>query len=450
MADIVDAAPVSGGEFAVALQALLPDLPVAVAVSGGADSMALLHLTHGWLKRTGNAGALLALTVDHGLREGSAQEARQIAGWCRELGISHTTLVWRGPKPFSDVQAAAREARYRLLRDACTENGIQNLLLGHQREDQAETFLMRLGRGSGVDGLSAMAPVRQWKGVRLLRPLLGFSRLRLRATLTAERIAWIEDPSNRDPRFARVRMRGQLENLAEAGISQERLTATAQRMRRVRLALEEATSELMRTAVQWDPSGYAALNLPPLFAAPEEIGLRTLMRVMMGVGGLEYPPRLVRLERLYAWLRQSPATGGRTLCGCRIVLRGGRMLVVREMAAIGPELLLAPGQSGTWDKRFQVWLGDAANGLGPAECTVRAVGSDGLSLLRLRDSLPQNPPPAIIAQAGPGFWQGRQLLAAPCLGYVDPAYFAAESVFQASFAPAIGLWPDSLSNPVNV
>ncbi|MSP44127.1 MAG: tRNA lysidine(34) synthetase TilS, partial [Alphaproteobacteria bacterium] len=268
MADRDHAAPVTGREFADALQALSPGLAIAVAVSGGADSMALLHLTTRWLEQTGQRGRLLALTVDHGLRAASAAEAEQIGGWCREIDVSHKILRWQGVKPVSDIQSAARRARYELMTNACKELGIPSLLLGHQLEDQAETFLLRLGRGSGVDGLSAMAPERDWNGVRILRPLLGFSRLRLQATLKMQQTPWIEDPSNHDPRFARVRMRDRLQDMAAAGLGPARLAQTAGRMRRVRNALEDVTWRLMREVVQWEPCGFACLSLPPLMAAP--------------------------------------------------------------------------------------------------------------------------------------------------------------------------------------
>ncbi len=448
MADSSNAAPVSNLEFAGALLALSPETPVAVAVSGGADSMALLRLACGWLEANSRQASLLALTVDHGLRDASAAEAQQVADWCQSLGISHQILYWRGDKPQGDVQAAARQARYALLTEACRQKGINSLLLGHQFEDQAETFLMRLGRGSGVDGLAAMASVREWNGVRLLRPLLGFSRQRLRATLEALGQPWIEDPSNNDQRFARVRVRNVLDDLAEAGISPSRLVATAQRMGRVRAALEHATVQLMLEAVKWEQAGFAALHLAALFSAPEEIGLRALARVLMAVGGQEYPPRLVRLERLYGWLQQNPETGGRTLSGCRILLKGGRVLVVRELAAIGPEIALLPGEHTVWDNRFQVRLGKVRDARGIMSCTVREVGSVGL--VQMRGAIPENLPPRIICHAIPGFWLGQKLLAAPNLGFLDPAYRATEAPFEATFAPRNMLLPDNITGKGNV
>jgi tRNA(Ile)-lysidine synthase len=436
MADLSDAAPVSDLEFDAAMAALFPEGPIAVAVSGGADSMALLHLTSRWLRTRPQPQDLLALTVDHGLRDGSRAEAQQVGAWCRSLGGKHQILTWRGDKPQSDIQAAARRARYSLMGEYCQELGIRSLLLGHQFDDQAETFLLRLGRGSGVDGLAAMASVVQWNGVRFLRPLLGFSRQRLQATLAARELPWLDDPSNENLRFARVRARRILPELENAGISTARIVATAQRMRRVRAALEQATAQLIRDAVRWDAAGFAALNLHPVFDAPEEIGLRTLARILMQVGGQEYPPRLLYLERLWAWLQTGPGTGGRTLAGCRIIPRKGQILFVREPAAIGPDISLSPGEGALWDNRFRVRLGGATAVHDGAGLMVRAVGSSGMS--QIRGALRGGLPPRIVCQSVPGLWRGPQLLAAPQLGFVVSESVAA-SAFEVSFAPRQGL-----------
>ncbi|MFZ5833957.1 MAG: tRNA lysidine(34) synthetase TilS [Pseudomonadota bacterium] len=438
MADPISTAPVSDQEYANALAALTAEPPLAVAVSGGADSMALLHLTHRWRQAQAPQARLWALTVDHGLREAARAEAQQVSAFCRTLGIDHRILSWTGEKPKSDIQAAARRARYALMHEFCTRHGVRSLLLGHQLEDQAETFLLRLGRGSGVDGLSAMAPAMDWMGVRYLRPLLGFSGQRLRATLDAAGQKWIEDPSNQDPRFMRVRMRAALAEFQAAGITPARLAATAQRMRRVRAALERSVLDLMASAVQWDQAGYARLTLEALFDAPEEIGLRTLAQLLMAVGGQEYPPRMQRLERLFEWLRRRPVMGGRTLAGCRILPRRGVMLIVREPVAVGAEVTLLPGQPSFWDNRFRVCLSYAEDATGAEIYKVQHVGAAGLS--QIRKSGVKCRPPAIVCHATPGLWRGAKLIAAPLLGYSDPGCEAGAR-FEARFSPRYGLLP---------
>src|SRR5262249_13344993 len=203
-------APLRAAEFDRLMQAVGPfeSRPrVAVAVSGGSDSMALALLAHDWATRRG--GEIAALTVDHGLRTEAAAEARQVGRWLRGRGIAHRILRWRPPPGAlsGGMQAAARAARYRLLADWGRQRGGLHVALAHQREDQAETVLLRLARGSGLDGLAAMAPIAERAGVRLIRPLLPIPRARLRATLAGAQQSWVDDPSNDDPAHARIRMR---------------------------------------------------------------------------------------------------------------------------------------------------------------------------------------------------------------------------------------------------
>ena len=178
---------------------------VAVAVSGGPDSMALTLLADRWAR--GRGGRIVGLTVDHGLRPESAEEARTVAGWLAARGIAQATLCWQGAKPMSGIQAAAREARYRLLAGWCREQGVLHLVTAHQREDQAETHLIRLRAHSGGDGLAAMSAVRALPGCRLIRPLLAVPKARLLALLAAERQPFLSDPSNLSPVFERGRLR---------------------------------------------------------------------------------------------------------------------------------------------------------------------------------------------------------------------------------------------------
>ncbi|MBF0335348.1 MAG: tRNA lysidine(34) synthetase TilS, partial [Alphaproteobacteria bacterium] len=205
--------PVTAGledeEFAGLMARLGPFEPrpaIAVALSGGADSMALALLADRWAAARG--GVAHALTVDHRLRPESGAEAAQVAAWMASLGIGHHILARMGERPVGDLQAAARAARHALLEDWCRARGVPHLLLAHHREDQAETLLLRLARGSGLDGLAAMAPIAERPFARLLRPLLDVPRARLEATLERAGQSWIDDPSNADRAYARVRLRG--------------------------------------------------------------------------------------------------------------------------------------------------------------------------------------------------------------------------------------------------
>ncbi len=288
--------PITEAEFAGLMARLGPfeaRPEVAVAVSGGPDSMALALLAQAWA--TARGGRAIGLTVDHALRAGSAAEAREVGEWLRRRGMAHHVLRRRGPKPRANVQAVARAARYALLEAWCRRAGVLHLLLAHHRDDQAETFLLRLGRGSGVDGLAAMAPVAERAGMRLARPLLAVPGARLAACLRAAGQDWVEDPSNEDRAHARVRARAAMPRLAAEGMTPARLAATAGNMGRARAALERATAELLVRAVVLSPAGHAWLDAATLASVPTEIGLRSLAAALRTVGGATHPPRLRRL-----------------------------------------------------------------------------------------------------------------------------------------------------------
>lgn len=402
----------SPAEFDALMAPLGPFEPapvVAVAVSGGADSLALALLIHGWALARG--GQAVGVTVDHGLRPQSAAEAAQVARWLAARGIAHHTLTWGGPRPDADVQAAARAARYRLLEDWCRAAGVLHLALAHHRDDQAETVLLRLGRGSGVDGLSGMARVQETRAVRLLRPLLAVPAVRLRATLTALGQEWIEDVSNDNPAFARVRMRHLGPALAQEGLTAARLAATAGRMGRARDVLDRTVAEAAMRLVRLDPAGYAVAGMEAL-SLPEEIALRLLSRLLLVVGGGLYPPRLDRLEALHAALRTG--SGARTLAGCRVVPGRRGLLVCREPARVEPMVALVPGAEMSWDGRFRLRVaGDAPPGL-----SLGALGATGWNTV-LRVMKPARAPmvPAPARPTLPAIYAEDGVSAVPHLGY---------------------------------
>lgn len=398
-----------------------PSAHLAVAVSGGADSMALCLIAADWAARHG--GRVTALTVDHGLRPEARSEARQVALWLARWKIPHRILAHRGPVPRANLQAAAREARYALLTAWCRNRGVLHLVLGHHREDQAETLLLRLGRGSGVDGLAAMTAIAETPWLRLLRPLLDVPRARLTATLAARQQDWIEDPSNRDPVHARVRIRGLLPTLAREGLSSARLAATAARLGRARAAIEDDTAALLADAVAIRPTGYCLLERHRLVAAPAEIGLRALARTLACVGGSRYPPRLVRLERLYAMVAAGDSAAGRprgrTLAGCRILPRHERLLICREPAAVAPPVTLDPRTPLLWDNRFIVTPPRrAARGEKSAGLLVGKLGRDGWrTVIEARPDARDSAIPPAVRPALPALYDRKGLLAAPHLGY---------------------------------
>lgn len=401
---------------------------LAVAVSGGADSMALCLHADAWARA--RAGRAVAITVDHGLRPDSAAEARQVGRWLTARAIGHRVLRWRGPKPVTRVQEVAREARYRLLIEACREEGLLHLLLGHHRDDQAETFLLRLARGSGLDGLAAMAPLVETRGLRLLRPLLAASKARLSATLEAWDQPWLEDPSNRDSAFARVRLRRTLAALVPHGLTARRLALAAAELARVRAALEREVAVLLAAAATVHPAGYCRLDPGLLGEAAGELAWRALVRVLMCVGGGVYPPRRQRLDRLYAALSAGELGAGRTLAGCRILPQRGALLVCREAVAAGAEAPLSGGVPTLWDGRFLV----RASGYPRSRrLTVRRLGRAGwTAVARSSPEVRERPIPAAVRPTLPAVWDLEGVVAVPYLGFRRSGVsddFAAEAVF---------------------
>ncbi len=317
----------------------LENLPgLLLAVSGGPDSTALLLLAARWAKARKRKPELLAVTVDHGLRAAAAGEAAGVKRLAKRLGVAHRTLHWRGAKPKSGLQEAAREARYRLLAEAAARAGYDHILTAHTLDDQAETVLFRLARGSGLGGLAGMAhaaplPARGPSPFFLVRPLLRVPKARLIATLEAAGIPYSEDPTNRDPRFARARLRDFMPALAKEGLDARGLARLAGRMRRAEATIEFAVAAAREALASgpWPECGPIAFPTPQFAALPAEVALRLLGRAIAHTGD-EGPVELAKLESLYDSLRQAQSRLRRTLAGALISLDSERLTVGRAPA----------------------------------------------------------------------------------------------------------------------
>jgi tRNA(Ile)-lysidine synthase len=315
--------------------------PGAVAVSGGSDSLALMLLLRDWAKAAGFPLPFV-LCVDHALRPESASEARKVLRWVKAAGLCGQLLVRTGKTPRADIEAAAREARYRLMGEWAKQSGLKAIYVGHTRDDQAETFLLRLARGSGVDGLAAMRtiaphPLKEFSGLTLVRPLLAFGREVLREDLRARNQVWLDDPMNADPRFARVRIRNAWPALEGMGLSKERVADAAAHLARARAALDTVSQAVLARACRFDGTE-ALLDRAALTGAPRELGLRALAAVLMKVSGNPYRPRFERLERLFDQIGQDSLGAGRTLHGCRIApAHAARAYFGRDTLLVRPE-----------------------------------------------------------------------------------------------------------------
>ncbi len=314
---------------------------ILLAVSGGPDSMALMWLAARWRKALARGPDLLAVTIDHGLRPEAAGEAREVKRLAHHLGVPHRTVRWSGQKPRSGLPAAARAARYRLLAAAARRSGASHILTAHTRDDQAETLLMRLLRGSGIGGLAAMARESEREGVLIARPFLDVSKSQLIATLERAKIGYADDPTNRDTRFTRPRIRAVIESLSAEGGNPRNLARLASRLARANAAIEILADGAARyLALRDQAMGFPHAAASTSFEAeafarlPEEIRLRLLLRAIDRVGH-EGPAELGKTEALLACLDRALGTAEKnrqprlkqTLAGAMISLSGGRVVV---------------------------------------------------------------------------------------------------------------------------
>ncbi|GAB5469483.1 MAG: hypothetical protein Kilf2KO_25130 [Rhodospirillales bacterium] len=329
---------------------------MAVALSGGGDSLALTLLLRDWALARG--GQVTALIVDHGLRRESGLEAAATARVAQDLGLAAQILVWEEEPPRSGLQASARAARYRLLCRACRDLGLLYLALGHHRDDQAETLLLRAESGSGPLGLAAMSRLKVLPEVLLLRPLLQEPKAVLLDSLRRRALQWVEDPTNRDRRHKRVALRALRPQLRAQGLTAPALAEATRSLGATRRALELEALTWLAGASRWLPLGYVSLDRDALVKAPPLLAALALAVVLRAVGGRSFAPPLPAVAALLGRLG-AKGGGPTTLGGCRLLRRGGTLLAVREEQGT-TSLDLRPGAAGLWDRRFRVALSPAA------------------------------------------------------------------------------------------
>lgn len=401
--------------FAGALSALGPFEPeprLAVGVSGGADSMALALLADDWVRQCG--GSLLALVVDHGLRQELAVEASATVQRLASRGIAARLLRISGLTRGSALAERARAARMQMLTAACAEAGILHLLLGHHAADQAETVLIRELGGSGPIGLAGMAPLVETPTVRILRPLLAMPPGELRQSLVEAGMRWVEDPSNADRSALRPRLRWLRRDPGGAGPATSALAQSAAALGRGRASHEASVAAELAEHVSLRPEGFAHVDAWPLSAG-------ALAALVQTVAGTPFPPAAAGIAKL------SGALLGGTLAGARL-MPAGRMgrgwLLMREAAAMTAAVPALPGA--VWDGRFRL---AAATALPPAS-TLGAVGDDA-PLLRRVSKLP-----SAILRTLPAIRLEGSLLAVPHLAYPDRKTCAGISMLFCPRRPA--------------
>jgi tRNA(Ile)-lysidine synthase len=419
------AVPVDDAEFAARINeiARFEAAPlVAVAVSGGPDSLALTLLADRWARDRG--GRVCALSVDHRLRPESSAELERLALWLRARAIDHRILVWHGEKPASRIQEAARAVRYRLLAEWCRGAGCLHLLIGHHREDQVETHRLRQTAQSGPDGLAAMSAVREIDGCRILRPLLGIAKARLIATLAQRGQRYIEDPSNLNPAFARARLRAAPLNAPVADDESALRPLGCDRVQR-----EAIRNRVLARAVALHPAGFALIEPRVLCTAPIEIAEQALSALVFALSGSAYPPRRRSVARLLWALDGSADAGhadGGVLGGMRFVSWRGRVLAMRELARASPQIAIAPGQTAFWDRRFAV----IHSGSG-CVLSLGYLGPGGVAELYRRSPPRPGALPPLLYPVLPAFRDEGGLAAVPAIGYArDPGLELPRLCFQ--------------------
>jgi tRNA(Ile)-lysidine synthase len=460
-----------------------------------------MYLAARWLTLKGRAPAsITVLTVDHRLRPEAAEEAAFVATRAAGLGFAHATLTWAGQKPKTGIQAAAREARYGLMTAYACEHRIACLVTAHTEDDQAETFLMRLRRGSGLDGLAAMAAVSERGGLPIVRPLLGLSKARLTAYLRSLGVPFASDPSNSNASFERVRLRHAMKTLAAAGIARPALALSASRLGRCREALASAAEEFLQRHFRVTELGQAQIGLEPFLELAPEIALRVLSRALALIGGKEEPPRMAKVERLLNGLyelwpkspkprhsregacdtgneadsaasfprkRESISGAGTSshmgprlrgddgramlhtpgitgagkreaaLGGCLIIVAAGVLNFYREPGRMGlARQACQPGSTFTWDNRFILTLSSDLSG----DLSVAPLGAAGWAICRnaLKERGKTLQANWLAALASPALWQGSRLVCAPAARFTDAELAGPRAVpLRAQLAPRL-------------
>ena len=372
-------------------------LAVGVAVSGGGDSIALLHLL---AEATSFAGVRIEVaTVDHRLRPEAAEEATFVARLCAARNLTHQTLVWADHPATGNLMQAASEARRRLLAAWARSRGLARVAMAHTADDQAESFLMALARGSGLDGLCGMRGAWSEEGMDFIRPLLSVSRAELRDYLRRHGHDWREDPTNDDDRFARARVRKAMQVLDGLDINGRRLNETMRNLAEVRGLLDRTLAGFVEAHVN-EQVGTVYVRRTSYLDLPMEIRRRFLSAIIRWMSGSRHAPRHDQLFALSMNIRDKHVA---TLGGCIFMNDGEVIGILREPNAVQARV----ETSLVWDHRWQV------DGPGGPGIEVGALGEDGL---RQCPDWRETGYARQMLLVTPGVWHGDRLLAAPCAG----------------------------------
>ncbi len=412
---------------------------IAVAVSGGSDSMALCLLAGTWCAERNVE--ILALTVDHGLRAEAADEAVLVGQWLLSRNIDHQVLTRTGPAPQTGIQQFARNARYKLLLDKCNEVGATSLLIGHQLEDQLETFLMRVSKGSALQGLSVMRAKGSREGIDLGRPLLGIHRAHLREYLRNEEQDWIEDPSNESVLYTRTELGRVLQSMVSLpGSSSTAIELSVNRLQRADDALGQITDVMLDDKAHTDPLGYVQFPQSFFENVPAEINVRFLMSIFKTVRGKSDPIKLIHIEQLLGRLTRGEVRTPLTLAGCQLRPSKESWILCREPGRSAlPKTPLKGGREMTWDNRFVVMdHGSDLEREAAIEFDVSPLGDDGWSQVT-ESALPDyiKKLPSMVRKNLPAIWNNGEIVDMPLFLGQKVSMGIAKGRFEMVFIPTI-------------
>jgi len=410
---------------------------VAVAVSGGSDSMALTLLANEWAKSFG--GRVIALTVDHGLRKDSKLEIKLVEKWMDALKIKHCKLKWdRGGKT-SAIQQEARVARYNLMEKWCSKYSVLHLLLGHTKGDQAETFMMRRAKGSLVNGLAGMSVIVDRIHCQFLRPLLSFSRSELRVFLKSQLQPWIDDPSNHDLQFERVRWR---QIITQKIVSEKRILDECYNFGQKRLQLKRETSKAIALLVSLKPQGFCNLDKLGFNSLRVDLKFQVLAKILITIGGLCYAPSTIKIENMIIAMGLG-FKKSKTLGRCLIYDSNDRYFFFREQRNLPDPLKVNSGQSVFWDGRFLLkfsYIGDSG--------ILRPLArKDSLIIIKQIKSSKIDRMSLSYLPTLPALYTSEGLYSIPELGFSNALWDSGNAESKIDFLAAIFRPKNSLSGP---
>ena len=391
------------------------DSKIAIAVSGGVDSMVLMNLA----KESDflNDKNVFILVVDHGLRAESKQEAKFVKNEAKKLGFPTRILKWKGSKPNKRIQEEARNKRYSLLINFCRENNINNLYLAHHLDDQIETFLFRMFRGSGLQGLTSFSSSYERNGLTLIRPLIDTPKSELISYARRKKINWVEDPSNKNQKYDRVKLRKVLPLIYKEGFDKKVFLKSVKKLRLANQALDQITKEFVLQYVIINKNISVFIKQELFLTAPEDVQLRVLQNTIRIFSGERYySPNYLKILNLMNWARNDNDISAKTLGGTIFRKRKGGLILYKEVKKLNDikPIKLSKSKYKAWDNRFLIKINKSVKG------EISYLGNEGVKILKSKKILGKKGfkgIPLTALYSIPAMWDGKRLISAPFFDY---------------------------------